>query len=92
VQQLASTSRISLMARKPIQTLLRKRNTSRTSAYQFGGSFEDLVLFIEKLEGSAPPWEIRELRISKHPVRNDDQRMIRMDILLELPFTDLGYP
>jgi len=55
VQQLASTSRISLMARKPIQTLLRTRNTSRTSAYQFGGSFEDLVIFIEKLEGATPP-------------------------------------
>ena len=92
VQNLAATNRISLVSRKPIQTLLHTRNPSRTSSYRFGGQFEDLVVFVEKLEGAAPPWEIKEMRISGHPIASSDDRSIRMDILIELPFSDQGYP
>lgn len=91
VQGFASRNQVALIKRKPIQTLLEEEKSRCTSAYEIEGAFDNLLMFIHMVEGAPPPWQIKEIRVSKGTGITPDQAM-KMDFLLEIPFTDLGYP
>jgi hypothetical protein len=92
VNVFALAADLTLKLRKPLLTFLQDHAEVCSTAYEFSGTFDAAVAFVDQVEKAPFPWRLHDLRISKITAPKTSPSDVLLRFILELPVNGMGYP